>query len=166
VGSKTRKIIMTLMEESKEEGDDGNNEVVAKKILEGYDTKAPKLRYQCVANTALGKVCLIHANDTGRVVVVHQQTMGGGTLQWQWYDRRAQTVKETFRMHEGSTFERNELPPNSTLSDKDRVYVWTMPKKDTHEMEYHMYWMQDADSSEDDEIVTSVNQYLAEAGDA
>jgi 26S proteasome regulatory subunit N13 len=175
VSFKAGKIIMTLLEESKEENNNGESVVTKDEEGSGLDgSKAPKLRYQCVADTARGEVRLIHADDD-RVVHPHpqhsqQQSMGGGTLQWQWYDRRAQTVKETFRIREGSTFERIELPPNtSKLSDKDRVYVWTMPKKDAthaHEMEYRMYWMQDADPSEDDEIVASVNQYLAEAGDA
>ena len=38
--------------------------------------------------------------------------------------------------------------------------------KASTDMEYKMYWMQDADPSADEEIVATVNQYVAVAGDA
>lgn len=99
-------------------------------------------KYACLADTARGEVRLVW-KEAG--------------LQWQWYDRREKLVKDTIRLRdlEGSTFER--VPLASNIHKDDRVYVWT---KKTGE--YSMYWMQDAVADKDDEIVASINQYLAD----
>jgi hypothetical protein len=43
------------------------------------------------------------------------------------------------------------------LHEQDRIYVWTKRPG-----EYEMYWMQDASEEKDDEVVATVNQYLAD----
>jgi 26S proteasome regulatory subunit N13 len=99
-------------------------------------------KYDCVADTARGEVRLVW-KEAG--------------LQWQWYDRREKLVKDTIRLNNypGSTFERIDVP--GKVHEQDRVYVWTKRPG-----EYEMYWMQDVAEEKDDEVVASVNQYLAD----
>jgi 26S proteasome regulatory subunit N13 len=99
-------------------------------------------KYECVADIARGEVRLVW-KEAG--------------LQWQWYDRREKLVKDTVRLNNypESTFERVDVP--GKVHEQDRIYVWT--KKPG---EYEMYWMQDADTETDDEVVASVNQYLSD----
>ena len=88
----------------------------------------------------------------GEIRLVQSET----SLEWQWYDRRRNTVVETHRVTAPRTaFTKVE---NIATGKEDRIYVWTRPK-DTAEP-YKMYWMQDADPSQDEEIVAKVNETL------
>jgi 26S proteasome regulatory subunit N13 len=87
-------------------------------------------------------------------------------LQWQWYNRRDKKVEDTWNVSDypNSTFERVVLPDKT--NESDRIYVMTRGSSTTEEEgksepEYFMYWMQDASDEKDDEIVATVNHYLA-----
>lgn len=97
--------------------------------------------FNCTANTARGEVRLLWDDNA---------------LQWQWYDRRSKLVKDTFTVNEGGggTFER--VPLQDKTHSNDRIYVWSSDDKKDHKM----YWMQDADMTEEEAVVRKVNEYL------
>jgi len=102
--------------------------------------------YKCVADTARGEIRLVTKNTE---------------LQWQWYDRRRKTVVDTIPIDSANfTFERVELHENKKIHQHDRVYVLTHENKE-NVVDYHMYWMQDADDSNETEIVDKIRNYLA-----
>lgn len=113
--------------------------------------------FDCKPNPTRGEIRLVWKNRT---------------LEWQWYDRRAQETKDTFNIPDlDSTFERVTLPENDPKHKLDRVYVWTtVPKsreaEDPDTPKYHMYWMQDANAEQDDELVAKINQYLVDPASA
>jgi 26S proteasome regulatory subunit N13 len=85
------------------------------------------------------------------------------SLKCEWIDRRhpdGPPVDSNVIPHAGGgTFERITVPTHD--ESKDRVYLFTAPST-----ERFMYWMQDADTSQDDELVSQVNAYLMNPGDA
>jgi hypothetical protein len=112
-------------------------------------------KYTCTADPATrGQVRLIrNPNNTDE-------------LKWQLYDRRRDTVVETDIIPPGTTFTKVE-PPRQTSAgghqagnNKDRIYVWTRPASTPI---YKMYWMQDADDTDDDDICKTVNETLKSA---
>jgi len=104
-------------------------------------------------------------------------------LQWQWYDRRNKRVADTDKIEVGTngTFERVDLGYSKKHKD-DRIYCWTKNttnKKSKTESAadstaaatdksklYSLFWMQDANAENDDEMVAQVNQYLADPASA
>lgn len=139
-------------------------------------------KFHCVADPARGEVRLVHHSSSAAAT-----SNLPPQLQWQWYDRRQERVEEIVTVETAkSTFERIELPALKH-HQHDRVYVWTLPVTTTATattssttatgssssnddggdttVEYKMYWMQDEDPSKDDEIVATVNQYLAKVGE-
>lgn len=94
--------------------------------------------FTCTADTNRNQVRLLEENTE---------------LKWQVYDRRRETVLSTEVIPPGTTF--TKVP-----HDSSRIYVWTRPASTPI---YKMYWMQDADDTQDDEIVTKVNEMLQQA---
>jgi hypothetical protein len=122
--------------------------------LTGYNGDDNK--YTCTADPATrGQVRLIrNPNNTDEI-------------KWQLYDRRRDTVVETDIIPPGTTFTKIE-PPRQTSAgggsagnnNKDRIYVWTRPASTPI---YKMYWLQDADDTDDDDICKTVNETLKSA---
>jgi UCH-binding domain len=124
-------------------------------------TESPK-KFRCVAKPARGEVRLVKSTSET-----------SPSFSWQWYDRGLNRVEETSPLLPDSsadgdihTFERIALPEKK-IHELDRIYVWThIPKNRNQPPVYKMYWMQEADETKDEEIVTSVHQYLAEVATA
>lgn len=108
-------------------------------------TKQEHASFQCEALRARGEIRLLWKDNA---------------LKWQWYDRRDRQVRDEFVIMPGggTTFER--VPLHDKKHEKDRIYVWTRPENEPER--YLMYWMQDANEEMDDEIVASINEYLAD----
>jgi hypothetical protein len=115
-------------------------------------------KYTCTADPATrGQVRLIrNPNNTDEI-------------KWQLYDRRRDTVVETDIIPPGTTFTKVEQSPRTTSAggggsagnnNKDRIYVWTRPASTPI---YKMYWLQDADDTDDDDICKTVNETLKSA---
>jgi UCH-binding domain len=127
----------------------------------GSDEADSPKKFRCVAKPARGEVRLVKSTSET-----------SPSFSWQWYDRTLSLVEETSPLLPDSvdgdthTFERIALPEKK-IHELDRVYVWThIPKNRQEPPVYKMYWMQDADESKDEEIVTSVHQFLAEVATA
>lgn len=109
--------------------------------------------YKCEPDTKRGEVRMIWQDNA---------------LKWQFYDRRDKVVKESHTIPPSSgssttttisTLER--VPLADKKHKKDRIYLWTRP-----DGTFDMYWMQDASEEKEDEIVATVNQYLADPASA
>jgi 26S proteasome regulatory subunit N13 len=138
-----------------------------------------------------GKMILTKTNENSDTYKCEPDTKRGevrltwqdNALKWQFYDRRDKKVLEshsipiptsanadgtttTTTTTTTSTLER-VLPISSETSNnkrhkKDRIYVWTRPWDGS----YDMYWMQDASDEKEEEVVATVNQYLADPASA
>jgi UCH-binding domain len=105
--------------------------------------------FTCTADTA----------TRGQVRLIRSPT-NADELKWQLYDRRRDTVVETEIIVPGTTFTKVERPNANAKKTNDRIYVWTRPACTPM---YKMYWLQDADDAEDDDIVKTVNETLQSA---
>jgi len=126
-----------------------------------------------------GKYMVTPDPRRGQVQLVWERT--SSCLKWEWYDRRAKTVVDSFIVTEGhgGTFERVDTGAGR---ETDRVYLWQKDTNDNdnddeEDSKFTMYWMQDLPSTEesgetkeddedDNEIVVKVNQFLTNPNDA
>mmetsp|Transcript_756 Transcript_756/g.894 ORF Transcript_756/g.894 Transcript_756/m.894 type:complete len:462 (+) Transcript_756:33-1418(+) len=153
-------------------GDDGQKHVALR-------VKAGKMDMELLDN---GNYHVSPDNRRGQIQLVWDRS--SSTLQWEWYDRRAKTVVDSYTIGASdaeSTFERV-----STGTDKDRVFLWQRPQVMSEDHpQFTMYWMQDLpleegkddgdddNDNEDDEermdddtIVVKLNQFLTNPSDA
>ena len=107
--------------------------------------------YQCESIKTRGEIRLLWKDNA---------------LKWQWYDRRDREVRDEFAIassdsnNHAGTFAR--VPMMSKKHENDRIYVWTRPNVAEDQEKYLMYWMQDANEEKDEELVASINEYLAD----
>jgi UCH-binding domain len=104
--------------------------------------------FTCTADTA----------TRGQIRLIRSPT-NADELKWQLYDRRRDTVVETEIIVPGTTFTKVERGGLNAKTN-DRIYVWTRPASTPM---YKMYWLQDADDTDDDDIVKTVNETLQSA---
>lgn len=140
---------------------------------ERFANKENQSKFQCVSRPERGEVRLVKSSSSSQP-----------SYSWQWYSRTRESVEETIPLLPSvstsikvkHTFERVTLP-SKKIYEQDRVYVWTQipvsSKKakllevvEEQKPKYRMYWMQDADPSTDDSIVTEVNQFFSEVATA
>ena len=131
-------------------------------------------KFHCVAGPERGEVRLVKSTSSAS---------SQPSYSWQWYNRTTENVAETIHLLPSSestkmkhTFERVTLP-NKKIHEEDRVYVWTQipsssKKKRVLDVvpeqtpKYRMYWMQDADPTTDDTVVTDVHKFFADVATA
>lgn len=106
--------------------------------------------YQCESIKTRGEIRLLWKDNA---------------LKWQWYDRRDRQVRDEFVISSSAdknvgTFAR--VPMTGKQHENDRIYVWTRPEVPDDQEKYLMYWMQDANEEKDEEMVASINAYLAD----
>jgi 26S proteasome regulatory subunit N13 len=114
--------------------------------------------YACAPDPKRGEVRLVWSTNNN-------------TLEWQWYDRREKKVVDAFPIaannnnETASSLERidNLIYPTGTTNTnpEDRIYVYTKAPGD-----YELYWMQDKNAEQDDELVARVNEYLTDPSSA
>jgi UCH-binding domain len=103
--------------------------------------------------------CTPDTATRGQVRLIRSPT-NADEIKWQLCDRRRDTVVETEIIVPGTTFTKVERPNANAKKTNDRIYVWTRPACTPM---YKMYWLQDADDAEDDDIVKTVNETLQSA---
>ena len=124
-------------------------------------TESSSLSYRCVADPRRGEIRLVYQADAGG-------------LTWQWYDRRDETVVDTYPLSTTTTSSYGSLdrvPLTGKRHERDRIYVWSRPQEEeppettttntTPAMDYDMYWMQDESTEQEDALIQELNSYLA-----
>lgn len=128
--------------------------------------------FACLADSSIrGQVRLIRNNNTSNNNNNNNNATTDEVLKWQFFDRRRDSMVFEEIIPPGTTFtkvEQHHQPPTSnnkktTKNSKDRIFVWTRPASTPI---YRMFWMQDADDTEDDEIIKTVNETLQSAKEA
>ena len=114
--------------------------------------------YRCVADPRRGEIRLVYQADAGG-------------LTWQWYDRRDETVVDTYPLSTttSSYGSLDRVPLTGKRHERDRIYVWSRPQEEPPEattnttpaMDYDMYWMQDESTEQEDALIQELNSYLA-----
>ena len=142
-------------------------------------------RYSCTADPARGEIRLVWKDDDdddtagvlNNINNNNNSAAPGGQLEWQWYDRRLKKVQDRFPVRNNggsvrSTFAR--VPLADKLHANDRVYVWscypTSNDNDNNDtppaVEHRMYWMQDAEMGDEEQLVQTINEYLQDPSKA
>ena len=111
--------------------------------------------YQCTADPARGEIRLVWDAATNE-------------LQWQWYDRRNKVVQDRIPITNVNSGTFARVPLADKAHALDRVYVWssnssssTSTATNPPEQEHRMYWMQDAEVGDEEELlVQKINEYL------
>jgi len=144
-------------------------------------------KYWVSADTRRGEIRLIwKSSSSSSSGSNNNNSSAGGNLHYEWYDRREKTVVDkgiisTENSGKLEKVQNTKITNNTNTSSSssgggsnggDRIYVWTKssPNKTDSSApavtEHEMFWMQDANDSNDEELVAKFNKYLADPASA